>query len=151
MKKSTHSIWFDKPGGHLPPVTRENLPVSELMEGDAPSSWETQALPVGNGYMGAMIYGGVEAERIQFNEKTLWTGGPGASPDYRGGNRPGAAEALPKVRALLRQGKKKEAGALCNACLTGLEEGFGAYQNFGEIHIAFPVQSSEVPKDYRRC
>ncbi|SEH00153.1 Glycosyl hydrolase family 65, N-terminal domain [Nonomuraea solani] len=53
------TLWYDKPA----------------------TDWETQALPIGNGPLGAMIFGGVASERIQFNEKTLWTGGPG-SPGY---------------------------------------------------------------------
>ena len=49
---------------------------------DAPADdWETQALPVGNGAMGAMVTGGVAEERLQFNEKTLWTGGPGSTTE----------------------------------------------------------------------
>ena len=43
--------------------------------------WEQQALPIGNGYMGAKVFGGIRREQIQFNEKTLWTGGPG-TPGY---------------------------------------------------------------------
>lgn len=42
-------------------------------------NWETDALPIGNGLMGGMIFGGIEQERIQLNEKTLWSGGPGSS------------------------------------------------------------------------
>ncbi|NMB38341.1 MAG: hypothetical protein GX994_02065, partial [Firmicutes bacterium] len=39
--------------------------------------WESEALPLGNGFIGAMVFGGVERDRIQINEKTLWSGGPG--------------------------------------------------------------------------
>src|SRR5688572_17395996 len=50
---------------------------------DAPASdWEREALPIGNGAMGAMIVGGVDEDRLQFNEKTLWTGGPGSKQGY---------------------------------------------------------------------
>src|SRR5262245_11838273 len=42
------------------------------------ADWEREALPIGNGALGAMISGGVELDRVQFNEKTLWTGGPGS-------------------------------------------------------------------------
>jgi len=48
--------------------------------------WESEALPIGNGYMGAMIYGGVYSDIIQVNEHTLWSGGPGANPNYNGGH-----------------------------------------------------------------
>lgn len=50
------------------------------------TSWESEALPIGNGYMGAMVYGGVYSEVIQTNEKTLWSGGPGEDKDYDGGH-----------------------------------------------------------------
>ena len=54
---------------------------------DAPAKvWESEALPIGNGYMGAMIYGDVHTDIIQINENTLWSGGPGANPDYNGGH-----------------------------------------------------------------
>ncbi|MEU7898763.1 glycoside hydrolase N-terminal domain-containing protein [Nonomuraea sp. NPDC049152] len=60
---------------------------------DGDQGWETRSLPIGNGPMGATVFGGVQAERLQFNDKTLWTGGPGVS-DYNFGNweapRPGA-------------------------------------------------------------
>lgn len=48
--------------------------------------WESEALPIGNGYMGAMIYGGVFNDIIQINEKTLWSGGPGEDKNYNGGH-----------------------------------------------------------------
>ena len=60
-----------------------------------PSAKWTDALPIGNGRLGAMIFGGVEQDRIQFNEETLWTGGP---RDY---NRNGAYQYLPQIRQLL--------------------------------------------------
>ena len=54
---------------------------------DSPAtSWESEALPIGNGYMGAMVFGGVYNEVIQTNEKTLWSGGPGEDKDYDGGH-----------------------------------------------------------------
>ena len=53
--------------------------------------WE-EALPVGNGRLGAMVFGGVFAERVQLNEDTLWSGGP------KDGNNPAAAGYLPEVR-----------------------------------------------------
>ena len=52
--------------------------------------------------MGAMFFGGVEEERIQFNEESLWSGGRGEWEAYNGGNRPGAYKYLPKVRKLLK-------------------------------------------------
>lgn len=53
----------------------------------AATNWESEALPLGNGYMGAMIFGGIEKDQILINEKTLWSGGPGANPNYDGGHK----------------------------------------------------------------
>lgn len=50
------------------------------------TNWEEEALPIGNGYMGAMIFGGIESEKIQTNEKTIWSGGPGEDANYNGGH-----------------------------------------------------------------
>jgi alpha-L-fucosidase 2 len=53
---------------------------------DAPAqSWESEALPLGNGFIGAMVFGGVGMDRILVNEHSLWSGGPGADPNYNGG------------------------------------------------------------------
>jgi len=56
------------------------------------TSWESEALPLGNGHLGAMIFGGIEKDQILVNEKTLWSGGPGANPDYNGGHKDTAEE-----------------------------------------------------------
>ncbi|MFZ5517655.1 MAG: glycoside hydrolase N-terminal domain-containing protein [Candidatus Zhuqueibacterota bacterium] len=69
------------------------------------AEWMTEALPIGNGYLGAMFFGGVQEERIQLNEESLWAGGPGSHLQYNGGNRTGAHNFLPRVRDLLRQKK----------------------------------------------
>ncbi len=110
----------------------------------AAEDWMQQALPIGNGFLAAMFFGGVAEERIQFNEETLWSGGRGEWEDYNGGNRPGAYQYLPKVRSLLQAGKYEEAHALANKELTGVIKenkgngqwvGFGAYQSFGDLYI----------------
>ena len=69
------------------------------------ASWE-EALPVGNGRLGAMVYGGVPGEHIQFNEGTIWTGQPHAY------HHEGAAKALPEMRKLLQEGRQLEAEGL---------------------------------------
>ena len=78
----------------------------------SPAQKWTDALPIGNGRLGAMIYGGVE-EHIQFNEETLWTGGP--RPYYR----QGASRALQPIRQLLFEGKQQEAEALAEQQFMG--------------------------------
>lgn len=119
--------------------------------------WMQQALPIGNGYLAAMFFGGIAEERIQFNEETLWSGGRGEWEDYNGGNRPGAHKYLPQVRSLLQAGKYEEAHALANKELTGVIKenkgngqwaGFGAYQSFGDLYIR-PSHSSSTSK-YKR-
>ncbi|GAA4496735.1 hypothetical protein GCM10023172_10520 [Hymenobacter ginsengisoli] len=90
-----------------------------------PAEKWTDALPLGNGRLGAMVYGGVGQEHIQFNEATLWTGRP------RNCNRPGAAQYLPQIRQLLAEGKQAEAEALAEQHFMGLqdhEEGYEAAQ-----------------------
>ena len=56
---------------------------STLLWYDKPATdWEKEALPIGNGRMGAMVFGGVQSERLQISEKSLWTGGPGSEGGY---------------------------------------------------------------------
>jgi alpha-L-fucosidase 2 len=109
---------------------------------DRPAQNWTEALPVGNGRLGAMIFGGVPLERIQFNEETLWTGGP---HDY---THAGAAEYLWKIRALLFAGKPREAEALAMDRFMSVPLGQMAYQPFGDLSIDLP--GHEAFTDYER-
>jgi alpha-L-fucosidase 2 len=79
----------------------------------------TEALPIGNGRLGGMIFGGVARDHVQFNEETLWTGEP---RDY---NRPGASSYLATIRQLLFDGKQKEAEALAQEKFMGMQSGEG--------------------------
>jgi alpha-L-fucosidase 2 len=91
-----------------------------------PSQKWTDALPIGNGKLGAMIFGGVGEEHIQFNEETLWTGGPRAYA------RPGAYKYLPKIRQLLFDGKQQEAEQLAEEHFMGIksdEKNYDALKN----------------------
>lgn len=115
-----------------------------------------EALPIGNAYLAAMFFGGIDEERLQFNEETLWSGGKGEWEAYNGGNRPGAYQYLPEVRKLLAKGKYDEAHALANKELTGVIKenqggkwiGFGAYQSFGDLYVR-PAHDGEII-DYQR-
>lgn len=100
------------------------------------SGWEKQALPLGNGKIGAKIFGGVQCELIQFNEKTLWSGGPGVDGYSHGISNPDCGKALKEVQELLLNGKT-EAAAEKMSRLEGNETAFGAYQSFGNIYINF--------------
>jgi len=84
-----------------------------------PAAKWTDALPIGNGRLGAMVFGGIAQDRIQFNEETLWTGGP---RDY---NRKGASRYLDTLRQLLFAGKQKEAEKLAEEQFMGLKSGEG--------------------------
>lgn len=146
---NTHLLWYRQPAGQPGSGRLAALPVSELGFEGQPSVWETQALPIGNGFMGGMVYGTVPTERIQFNDKTLWSGGPGSKEGYHFGNRPGAAEHLGEIRALLLKGGKESAMRLADEHLAGEQNGFGCYQNFGELLLHFP--GHEDFADYMRC
>jgi len=108
---------------------------------DAPATRFHQSLPLGNGRLGAMVFGGVAEERIVLNESSVWSG----SPDD--GDRPDAHKTLPEIRQLLLEGKNAEAERLVNANFTcqgkgsGLGSGanvpFGCYQTLGDLRLRF--------------
>ncbi|MHC4545128.1 MAG: glycoside hydrolase family 95 protein [Planctomycetota bacterium] len=99
-------------------------------------------MPVGNGRLGAMVFGGIEDEHLQFNEDTLWTGKP---HDY---SHPGAADYLPVVRRLLFEGKQREAEALAMKHMMSVPLRQHAYQPFGDLHLHFP--DARKSSDYHR-
>ncbi|HPA17313.1 MAG TPA: glycoside hydrolase N-terminal domain-containing protein [Verrucomicrobiae bacterium] len=102
----------------------------------------SQALPIGNGRLGAMIFGGIETERLQFNEDTIWTGKP---HEY---HHEGAVRVLPELRRLLAEGKQKEAEKLAMDDFMSIPIGQRAYQPFGDLIIACSPCAKVV--DYRR-
>ncbi len=103
---------------------------------DAPAANWTDALPIGNGRLGAMVFGGVERERLQFNEDTLWTGGP------RSYAHAGAAKHLPEIRRLLLAGKQHEAEELAMEHFMSTPLRQSAYQPFGDVEFEFANQWS---------
>jgi alpha-L-fucosidase 2 len=107
-----------------------------------PAAKWTEALPIGNGRLGAMVFGGIADERIQFNEDTLWTGKP---HDYA---HPDAAEHLAELRKLIADGKDKEAAAVLRDSFLSIPVRQRAYQPFGDLHLHFP--GHEQATDYRR-
>ncbi|CAM3475401.1 glycoside hydrolase N-terminal domain-containing protein [Kibdelosporangium persicum] len=116
---------------------------------DEPATdWESQSLPIGNGALGASVFGGVQNEQLQFNEKTLWTGGPG-SPGYDFGNwrspRPGAIEQVQD-----RIAAEGQAAPEWVASVLGQGKiGFGAYQTFGDVRISQPQAPPDVTGYWR--
>ena len=112
-----------------------------LWYGQPAERW-LEALPVGNGRMGAMVFGGVDRERIQFNEDSLWTGSP---QDYQ---HPGAAAHLPQIRQLLLEGKQGEAQRLASEHFMSVPLRQSAYQPFGDLEL---ILDGEGPiTNYRR-
>lgn len=105
------------------------------------TKWE-EALPIGNGRLGAMIYGTTPDEQIQFNEETLWAGEP---HDY---SHEGAYNYLGKIRNLLLKGKQKEAEDLALKEFMSLPLRQQKYQPFGDLRIHFP--GHENVSDYYR-
>ena len=102
---------------------------------DQPAQTWTQALPIGNGVMGGMVFGTPAVEHIQLNEETIWAGQPNNVVN------PNAKEALPEVRQLIFEGKYKEAQALADAKVMprAVDKNMGMpYQPFGDLYIAMP-------------
>jgi alpha-L-fucosidase 2 len=106
------------------------------------TKWETQALPIGNGRMAAMVFGGVDQERIQFNEETVWEG------TYIDRHNPKALEALPDVQRLLFEDKNKEAVDLAGRDMMGKPSRVESYQTFADLLLDFP--DADTVAAYRR-
>ncbi|MBP5491537.1 MAG: glycoside hydrolase family 95 protein [Clostridiales bacterium] len=104
--------------------------------------WE-EALPVGNGKLGGMVFGLPYSERIQLNEDSVWSGGP------LNRNNPSAKENLPKIRKLIFEGKIKEAEELCTFALSGIPEEERHYETLGNLFIEFSGCELEY-SDYSR-
>lgn len=101
---------------------------------DRPAENWNEALPVGNGRLGAMVFGDAAQERLQLNEGTVWAGGPGNNlPDGR------FREALPEIRSLIFAGKYREAQELAAQKMGGPNVNQGMpYQTVGDLLIDFP-------------
>ncbi len=121
----------------LSPHRRSNM----LWYRQSAARWE-EALPLGNGRLGAMIFGGVGQERLQLNEDTLWSGAP-YNPDN-----PDARAALPKVRDLLAQGKYAEATTLADADMMARPLRQMAYGTLGDVLLS--MHDLHAPASYER-
>jgi alpha-L-fucosidase 2 len=107
-----------------------------------PAARWVEALPVGNGRLGGMVFGGVGRERIQLNDDALWAGGP------KERNNPEALQALPEVRKLLFADKNAEATALAGRTMMGIPPRIESYQTLGDLLVDVP--GVERVTDYRR-
>lgn len=148
-------------------VTVTQAPMKAVYNSPA-KVWESEALPIGNGYMGAMIYGDPFVEVIQTNEHSLWSGGPGEDKDYDGGHLHTKAENHKMLQAL-RNELQRRANRMDNskyertgnvddaieydekgiyedyiANLLGVKNHFGSYQTVSDIRIS----DLEAPESY---
>ena len=116
--------------------------------------WEEEALPIGNGSLGAKVFGLIGDERIQFNEKSLWSGGPlPDSSDYQGGNLQDQYGFLAEIRQALEKRDYNRAKELAEQHLVGPQTSqYGTYLSFGDIFIEFSQQGKALSQvtDYQR-
>jgi alpha-L-fucosidase 2 len=138
------TLWYRQPAGY-PQQTGEAQAGGNRGggrgRGGQQSSW-TEALAVGNGRLGAMVFGGINQERLQLNEDTLWGGGP-----YDPVN-PEAKEALPEVRRLIFEGKYREANQLLSQKVMAKPLVQTPYQTVGDLLLDFP--EATTVENYRR-
>ena len=130
------TIWFDEPLSTA---------------GNHQRNWEQRALPIGNGALGAVVYGGVLDERIQLNEKTLWSGGPGAQGGYNYGNwtNDRGPETIDQARQLIESSPTGGVSPNTIANLLGQPKlNFGSYQTFGDLNLT--MAGIGAASDYRR-
>jgi alpha-L-fucosidase 2 len=99
---------------------------------DKPASIWNEALPIGNGRLGAMVFGDPAVERLQLNEETIWAGSPNSNAHNK------SIEALPKVRQLIFDGKFDEAQDLATRDIMSQTNDGMPYQTFGSVYISFP-------------
>lgn len=114
------------PGGESPAGDR-----SLVLWYEAPAARWTEALPIGNGRLGAMVWGGAAAERLDLNEDTLWSGEP-----YDNVN-PLGLKALPEIRRLLLAGDDKASQQLVESRMNGKNN--QCYEPLGDLQLAFPL------------
>jgi alpha-L-fucosidase 2 len=101
-----------------------------------------EALPIGNGYMGAMVFGGLQQERIALNESSFWSGRP---HDYNDTN---ALHYFPQIRDLVIAGKFQEAEKMADDHFWGIPKAQQAYEPIGDLRLKF--DGAENAQDYRR-
>ncbi len=124
-------LWYNKPAsqGGAGNVT------------DANEVWQQFTLPIGNGDIGANVYGEIVSEHLTFNEKTLWTGGPSSSrPNYIGGNiesKGNNGETMKQIQQYFANGQNASAAALCDSGMVGTSDGYGAYQAWGDLYFDY--------------
>lgn len=106
-------------------------------------SW-IEALPIGNGRLGAMVFGQPASERLQLNDVTVWSGDPQPEAD-----RKDAWKDLPELRRLIREERYEEAEKFANTRFNGSAPYRSSYQTLGDLHLDFTLPAGEL-RDYRR-
>ncbi len=109
---------------------------------DRPAGVWNEALPVGNGRLGAMIFGNPASERLQLNEGTFWSGGPSRNDN------PNALAALPNVRQAIFEGRYTDAESMINQSITASQLHGSIFQTIGDLTLDFPGHDAATA--YRR-
>ena len=122
---------------------RDERNLCKITFSEAANKWD-EALPIGNGRLGGMVYGIPFTERIALNEDSCWYGGP------KNRINPSAKEKLGEIRNLIFQGKIEEAQELCAFALSGLPEEMSHYAPLGDLYIEFSGKDYENITDYHR-
>lgn len=113
--------------------------------------WEQYTLPIGNSFMGANVYGEIVNERLTFNQKTLWNGGPSESrPNYNGGNNANRSGAYQEVVNAFIAGDIENAETICGQQLVGISSGYGEYQSWGDLYLTFQNLNADKSTNYER-
>ena len=122
--------------------------------------WQEKSLPIGNGGIGGTVFGGITRERIQLNDKSLWSGGPSTNrPNYNGGNlanKGNNGSTMTQIHNYFANGKDSSAIELANSNLVGLSDdagtnGYGYYLSWGNMYIDFKnVSSNSDVSNYSR-
>ncbi|MCK5173596.1 MAG: glycoside hydrolase family 95 protein, partial [Planctomycetes bacterium] len=146
LEKAATKRFLD-PAGELKFSHKAGAPTGKyVLWYQEPASYWTESLPLGNGRLGAMVFGGVKREIIQLNEDTLWSG----KPIERA--RPGAAEHLGEARKLLFDGKYEQGQKLVYEKIMGtrLNRGVHTYQALGDLEFDFEYAGSAVTQYQRQ-
>lgn len=150
-KESGLRLWYDEPASK----GKNILNGGSFGTTEEDNTWQQHTLPIGNSFMGANVYGEIGKERLTFNQKTLWNGGPSTSrPNYKGGNKDTAdngkkmSDVYKEIIELYKKGEDAKANELAKK-LTGEVAGYGAYQSWGDIYVDFKFDESQA-KNYVR-
>ena len=163
-QQSAQVVWFDTPAplaSHAP--WGDGTPAVDTGSGHSNTehAWETVTLPLGNGSIGANVFGSVATERFSFNEKTLWRGGPNTSrgADYYWNVNKSSASVLQDIRDAFTQGNSELAARLTrenfNSAVpyeAGAEEPFrfGSFTSGGEFRLLTDLNDADATH-YRRA